>query len=539
MTTLAQDGRWNAAWRAQALPELAATDWDLIVVGGGISGAGILREAARRGWKCLLIEQRDFAWGTSSRSSKMVHGGLRYIAKGQLALTRDSVRERQRLLTEAAGLVEPLSFIFPHYRGGFPGPRVFGGLLALYDALAGKRNHLYYPLQELRYLLPGLRDEGLLGATQFFDAVTDDARLVLRVLGEARGDGGVAVNGLRVVELLREGDAVVGVLVEDTETGQRLSLRSRAVAQATGAWADELRRKTGLEHIRPLRGSHLLLPAWRLPLAHALSFMHGADGRPVFVFPWEGATVIGTTDLDHTEGLNTDACISAAEVEYLLAACAQQFAAAQITRKDVLSSWAGVRPVVTDGQPSSAGTKPSDEKREHALWIEPGCVTLAGGKLTTFRLLALEVLQACAAFVGQPVTDVGSAVFRPQPELLLAGLSNSQQRRLAGRYGRELPRVAALLAQVGSETVGATETLWAELAFAAEHELVLHLDDLLLRRTRLGLLLAGGALAELPRIRSLCQPRLGWDDARWMREQQDYLSLWQRCYSLPVAPANQ
>ena len=163
---------WNAAWRERALPELAARDWDLIVVGGGISGAGILREAARRGWKCLLIEQRDFAWGTSSRSSKMVHGGLRYIAKGQLGLTRDSVRERQRLLSEAPGLVDPLSFLFPHYQGAFPGPRVFGGLLALYDALAGKRNHLYYPLQQLRYLTPGLREPGLQGATQFYDAVT-------------------------------------------------------------------------------------------------------------------------------------------------------------------------------------------------------------------------------------------------------------------------------------------------------------------------------------------------------------------------------
>jgi glycerol-3-phosphate dehydrogenase len=531
--------RWSAEWRAEALPELVVTDWDLIVVGGGISGAGILREAARRGWKCLLIEQRDFAWGTSSRSSKMVHGGLRYIAKGQFALTRDSVRERQRLLTEAAGLVEPLSFIFPHYQGCFPGPKVFGGLLALYDALAGKRNHLYYPLQQLRYLLPGLRDEGLLGATQFFDAVTDDARLVMRVLGEARGDGGVAVNGLRVIELLREADVVVGVRVEDSETGQQFNLRSRAVAQATGAWADELRRKTGLEHIRPLRGSHLLLPAWRLPLAHALSFMHADDGRPVFVFPWEGATVIGTTDLDHAEALNRDACITVAEVDYLLGACAQQFAGAQISRTDVLSSWAGVRPVVTDGQPATAGKKPSDEKREHALWIEPGCVTLAGGKLTTFRLLALEVLHACAAFVGQPVSDVGSAVFRPQPELSLAGLNSRQQRRLAGRYGRELPTVAHYVAEVGTELVGATETLWAELAFAAEHELVLHLDDLLLRRTRLGLLLAGGAAAELPRIRQLCQARLGWDDARWTLEQQNYLSLWQRCYSLPAAHSEQ
>ena len=529
---------WNAAWRERALPELAARDWDLIVVGGGISGAGILREAARRGWKCLLIEQRDFAWGTSSRSSKMVHGGLRYIAKGQLGLTRDSVRERQRLLSEAPGLVDPLSFLFPHYQGAFPGPRVFGGLLALYDALAGKRNHLYYPLQQLRYLTPGLREPGLQGATQFYDAVTDDARLVLRVLGEARADGGEALNGLRVVELLREGERVIGVRVEDGESGQSFDLRSRAVAQATGAWADQLRRKTGLEHIRPLRGSHLLLPAWRLPLVHALSFMHAEDKRPVFVFPWEGATVIGTTDLDHAESLNLDAHITAAEVDYLLTACDQQFPAAQIGRADVLSSWAGVRPVVSDGQLATAGKKPSDEKREHALWVEPGCVTLAGGKLTTFRLLALEVLQACAGFVGRPVEDSGSAVFTAVPALALPGLSAIQQRRLAGRYGRALPQVAECLAQLGAQTVGASETLWAELAFAAEHELVLHLDDLLLRRTRLGLLLARGGEAELPRIRELCQARLGWDDSRWAREQQNYLNLWQRCYSLPADTAS-
>src|SRR5690606_3090861 len=154
-------------------------------------------------------------------------------------------------------------------------------------------------------------------------------------------------------------------------------LRSRAVAQATGAWADRL-RQPGNGRIRPLRGSHLLLPSWRLPVAHAFSFMHAADGRPVFVFPWEGATVIGTTDLDHADDLDTEAAISVEEVDYLLAACAQQFPTAQVSRADVLSTWAGVRPVVSDG---NAGLKPSDEKREHALWIEPGSVTLAGGKL--------------------------------------------------------------------------------------------------------------------------------------------------------------
>jgi len=521
---------WNAAWREQALPELAARDWDLIVVGGGISGAGILREAARRGWTCLLLEQRDFAWGTSSRSSKMVHGGLRYIAKGQLALTRDSVRERQRLLQEAPGLVDPLSFIMAHYRGGFPGPRVFGGLLAVYDALAGKRNHLYYPLQQLRYLAPGIKEDGLLGGTRFFDAVTDDARLVQRVLGEARAEGGEALNGMRVVELLREGGRVTGVLAEDSETGLRYGFNTRAVAQATGAWADQLRRKTGLEHIRPLRGSHLLLPAWRLPVAHAFSFMHAADKRPVFVFPWEGATVIGTTDLDHPAPLAEEARISPDEVAYLLDACAQQFPAADIQASDVLSTWAGVRPVVSDGAP---GRKPSDEKREHAIWVEPGCVTLAGGKLTTFRLLALEVLQACAPFVGQAVDDGGAATFVSVPSQPMPALSPAQHKRLMGRYGRALPQVLALIEELGIEPVAGTDTLWAELAWAAGQELVLHLDDLLLRRTRLGLLLARGAAAELPRIRALCQARLGWSDARWQQEETSYLALWQQCYSLP------
>lgn len=525
---------WNAAWRRQALAELAGRDWDLIVVGGGITGAGILREAARRGWRCLLLEQRDFAWGTSSRSSKMVHGGLRYIAKGQVGLTRDSVRERQRLLGEAPGLVEPLSFIMPHYRGGFPGPKVFGGLLAVYDALAGKRNHLYYPLQQLRYLAPGLKEEGLLGGTRFADAVVDDARLVMRVLDEARADGGEALNGLRVLELRRDGGRVTGLLAEDREGAGRFAFRAGAVALATGAWADRLRRMEGDEHIRPLRGSHLLLPAWRLPVAHAFSFMHRADKRPVFVFPWEGATVVGTTDLDHGDGLDGDARISRAELDYLLEACAQQFPAARIGEADVRSTWAGVRPVVASG--AAQQKKPSDEKREHALWSEPGCVTLAGGKLTTFRLLALEVLRACAPMLGKTLEDSPEPIFAAAPEVDLPGLGPQQRRRLAGRHGRNLAQLAGLLAQVGNGRVSDSDCLWAELAWAAEGELVLHLDDLLLRRTRLGLLLAHGGAAELPAIRALCQARLGWDDARWSEEERAYLDLWRRCYSLP-APA--
>jgi glycerol-3-phosphate dehydrogenase len=524
---------WNAAWRQQILPTLAEETWDLIVIGGGISGAGILREAARRGWRCLLLEQRDFAWGTSSRSSKMVHGGLRYIAKGQWRLTRDSVRERQRLLDEAPGLVEPMSFMMPHYRGGFPGPRVLGGLLSVYDALAGRRSHRFHDAQQLRYLAPGVKGNDLLGGTCFVDALTDDARLVMRVLSEARAEGAVVVNGVRVEQLLRENGRVCGVQIEDCETGSSLQLRCGVLAVATGAWAERLRPTEAPRQLRPLRGSHLLLPGWRLPVAQAFTFLHERDRRPVFVFPWEGATVVGTTDLDHREDLDQSASISGEELDYLLAACTQQFPGAEVTANDVLSTWSGVRPVV--GSAGAHHDKPSNETREHVLWQEPGCVTLAGGKLTTFRPQAIEVLKACAAMLERPFVDDAAPVFAAVPVQAIPELSSHQWRRLTGRHGRELPRLAQLIKDVGHATVGATDTLWAELAFACESEMVLHLDDLLLRRTRLGLLLPRGGEDYFTAIRHLCQPRLGWSDDHWQQEEQRYRALWQRHHGLPDA----
>jgi glycerol-3-phosphate dehydrogenase len=524
---------WNAAWRQQVLPTLAEETWDLIVIGGGISGAGILREAARRGWRCLLLEQRDFAWGTSSRSSKMVHGGLRYIAKGQWRLTRDSVRERQRLLDEAPGLVEPMSFMMPHYRGGFPGPRVLGGLLSVYDALAGRRSHRFHDAQQLRYLAPGVKESDLLGGTSFVDALTDDARLVMRVLSEARADGAVVINGVRVEQLMRENGRVCGVQVEDCEAGTSLQLRCGVLAVATGAWAERLRPTEAPRQLRPLRGSHLLLPGWRLPVAQAFTFLHERDRRPVFVFPWEGATVVGTTDLDHHKDLDQSASISNEELDYLLAACTQEFPGANVTANDVLSTWSGVRPVV--GSAGAQQDKPSNETREHVLWQEPGCVTLAGGKLTTFRPQAIEVLKACAAMLERPFVDDAAPVFAAVPVQAIPELSSHQWRRLTGRHGRDLPKLAQLIKEIGHATVGATDTLWAELAFACESEMVLHLDDLLLRRTRLGLLLPRGGEEYFAAIRQLCQPRLAWSDEHWQQEIQRYRALWQRHHGLPDA----
>jgi len=523
---------WNAAWRQQALPKLAAQSWDLLVIGGGINGAGILREAARQGFKCLLLEQRDFAFGTSSRSSKMVHGGLRYIAKGDWRLTRDAVRERERLLKEAPGLIEPLPYLMPHYRYKIPGRFIFGVLLTLYDLFAKTSRHHYYNPQQLTLLAPGINHERLTGGTCFFDAGVDDARLVLRVLDEGREDGGEALNGVQVLELLRENGRVVGVKAKDSENGETFELRSQMVALATGAWADRLAGGKGEQHIRPLRGSHIVLPGWRLPVAYSFTCMHPDDGRPVFIFPWEGATVIGTTDLDHQDDLDNEARITQAELNYLLKLCAHQFPQAGIVAEDLLSSFAGVRPVISSGQ---AGKRPSDESREHALWTEPGAVTLAGGKLTTFRLLAREVLKACAAQMGRPLQLTDAPVFSAVPFVSSQKLSSEQSRRLAARHGRNFPRLLELIGEIGSERIGATDFIWAELALAAERELVLHLDDLLLRRTRLGLLLAEGARAWLSRIRALCQPRLGWDDDRWQHEQFRWLALWRQYYSLPSA----
>ncbi|MDY0248945.1 MAG: glycerol-3-phosphate dehydrogenase/oxidase [Pseudomonas sp.] len=541
--SIAQQNNWTQAWREQVVPRLAAQTWDLIVIGGGITGAGIIREAAKRGWRCLLVEQRDFAWGTSSRSSKMVHGGLRYISQGEFALTRDSVRERQRLLDDQAGLVEPLPFLYPHYHGEFPGRWVFSAVLRLYDGFAGQSLQQFHPAWQVPMVVDGLQQENLDGASQFQDALTDDARLVMHVLAEARALGACVVSNLRVLERLYDDSnetsderPIIGVRIEDRLTGGQFDLSCKALAQATGVWTDAAGLSQQRQHIRPLRGSHMLLPSWRLPVSQSVSFKHPIDKRLMFIFPWEGATVIGTTDIDHTDDLNQEASISQAEVDYLLAGCAKVFPSAQISESDILSTWSGVRPIVV--KTTGGEQKPSDASREHVLWIEPGCVSLAGGKLTTFRLLALEMLQACAAFNGcsmQETAQTQALLVSRSLGDCLSGLSGRVQRRLYGRYRVNWSDFCKVFQQVGAQQVSNTPIYWAELAYACEHELVIHLDDLLLRRTRLGLLLAQGGVAVLEQVRELCQPRLAWDDQRWVEEQQRYLSIYQQFYSLPGA----
>jgi glycerol-3-phosphate dehydrogenase len=515
--------------RPALLAQLAQGEWDLLVVGGGITGAGLCREASRRGWRVALIEQRDFAWGTSSRSSKLVHGGLRYLKEGQFSLTLHSVRERRRLMDQAPELIEPQSFLMADCPGRKPSVRSLGLGLALYDWMAGQRNHGYFDNHAAELLAPGLAPKDMRGVTIYHDAKVDDARLVLRVLMEAERDSALTLNYARAGALLMDGTRVSGVRMDDVESCQSFEVKARAVINATGVWADGLRAEVGGKPmLRPLRGSHLVTPYWRLPVAQSISLMHPQDGRPVFFYPWEGATLIGTTDIDHRDDLQQEASITEQEIDYLLLAVNDHFPHSALTRVDIVACYAGVRPVVDDGSGN-----PSKAPREHVVLDEAGLITVCGGKLTTFRTMAQDALALAADKVGKPFARDEGAVFSPAAALD-PRWSGALRWRLAARYGFRAAQFGAMAENGDFETVPGTQTLWLELRIAALHEAVVHLDDLLLRRTRLGILLARGGLDHEPRIRALCQKALGWGDARWQAEVARYRALIEAHYSLPA-----
>lgn len=519
---------------------------DLLVIGGGITGAGIALEGARRGFEVLLVEARDFAAGTSSRSSKLIHGGLRYLSHGQLAVTREAVRERRRLLLDAPGLVEPQRFLMAHYAGRAPGRLAMHLGLALYDWLGGTRTRSFHSRAECLTLAPHAARADLIGGSSYLDAKTDDARLVLRVLQEARGLGARTCNYVAVRELLRDAQGVCGARLSSTDTGTAdsahagtssapIDVHARCVVNATGVWADTLRTQLGVHpKLRPLRGSHLLLPLWRLPVAHAISLMHPRDGRPVFAYPWEGVALVGTTDLDHAAALDEEPRITPEEVTYLLEALHFAFPRLDLSARDVLATFAGVRPVLAGG-----AAEPSKETRDFAIVAEQGLVTVMGGKLTTFRAIAHEALRRVAARLppsaGKVVASGADVIFAPTPpSARLAGVPAWLRSRLQGRYGHSADAVIACAGPSELERVPGTLTLWAELRWAARAEAVQHLDDLLLRRTRLGLLCRGGAAEWLPHVKPIAQQELNWGEQRWNAECERYLSIIESCYSLPA-----
>lgn len=507
-------------------------DWDIIIIGGGITGAGVLREARRRGYRALLLEQQDFSWGTSSRSSKMVHGGLRYLAAGDLKLTKESVQERQRLLNEAPGLVDPISFYFTFRKGKFPGRIAMKVILTIYDFFAGAQDNRYCNNNELLQRFKGLDEHKLQGASCYTDAMVDDSRLVLRVLQDSIDDGGYALNYTKVEDLLLTDGKVSGVTVEDTVNSASINLTAPVVINATGAWADRLRNVVNSEkRIRPLRGSHVVISKSLYPVTDVMTFLHVDDKRGVFVYPWEGTTVIGTTDLDHDDDLDLEASISEQEVDYLLKAFNSQFPDNELKHSDVLSTWAGVRPVIG----AEKSKDPSKERRDHAVWSDNGLITVSGGKLTTFRLIALDALAAAKDNLPTAKEFVDDRVFST-PKISAQSLSpanHSWGQRLLGRYGEKAFDLANDSSLEDQQNLGDTEFSLAECRWAVQHEAVEHLDDLLLRRTRLGMCLPNGGITLYPALKDIFLSNRSWDDERWQKEVNRYEKIWKNHYSLP------
>ena len=520
----------EALW--QDLMSGSAGEWDIIVVGGGITGSGILREAVRSGYKTLLVEQGDFAWGSSSRSSKMVHGGLRYLAAGKFSLTRHALQERESLINQAPHLVERLGYYFPLYRNRFP-PRFAAGLLFwLYDRLAGIRDHRRVDNSQLQKVFSQLDTSGLNGAYYYTDAITDDARLALRVLQESVRAGGFLRNYTKATGLIEGKGRVHGITVEDVETGRKLSLQARVVINATGAWAERLGKasKMGLK-IRPQRGSHLLLSAEKFSVSHAVFLLHPSDGRRLFIYPWEGRTVIGTTDIYHPRDLDTAASITSEELDYLLAAARQLFPQRPPGREDVISSWSGVRPIITSGRSGN----PSKASREHKVWTQEGLVSCSGGKLTTFHHMALDVLSKAEKYLPPAEKSLDERIFTCPSQSGKDIMPDDPDRgdRLLGRYGADASLLLNSAPNAEHQAIPGTMTCLAQVRWALKHESVVHLDDLMLRRTRLGLLLENGGDAILDDIRRLFINVLDWSGEQWQSELVRYREIILRHYTIP------
>jgi glycerol-3-phosphate dehydrogenase len=525
-------GKANATAALCAIKDLSQ-DWNLVVVGGGITGAGVFQQAVRMGLKVLLVEQNDYASGTSSRSSKLVHGGLRYLKEGRFFLTRDAVKQRERLLKEAPGLVTPLTFLVPVYKEHGPGKWALEAGLAIYDLIAKKRQHQFYNPSEFVACVPAIEQKGLIGGFQFVDAQVDDARLVLRLITDGIRQGGQALNYTQVVAVNRDREGKVsGVTIRDAQSGRTLALHTPAVINATGCWAEFLHPSPKPQlHIRPLRGSHIIFPASKIPISQAVSFIHPRDQRALFLLPWEGAVILGTTDLDHPYSLSREPVITSDEVAYLMEGLNTLFPSLALSAKACLSTMAGVRPVLSQGN-----RDPSQESREHAVWVDHGLITVTGGKLTTFGLLAADALKAAKPFLSADWNSIPEAVLFGEPLPFQEAphpLSAAQWQCLCGRYGEAALEIVHNADPRDLEMVPGTRTLWAEFAYAARHEQVRCLGDLMLRRLRVGLLTPHGGREHLGRIRRLCEPALTWGRRRWRREIREYLDHWQMAHGLP------
>jgi glycerol-3-phosphate dehydrogenase len=531
--------------RSDALATLGSDSFDVAVVGGGITGAGVALDAASRGYSVALVERSDFAAGTSSRSSKLVHGGLRYLQNFDLGLVREALLERSLLVELAPHLVTPLPLLVPSFEGKRP-DRMTGVGLNMYDVMSWRRGrdeeewsparHRTIAGDETVEMIPALAGRDPSAAYLFYDCQTDDARLVLTVLGEAERFGAVCANGCEVTGLVERGGRAAGVLVRDTSGGGEFELSATNVVNATGVWADRLRpdeiyNEEEVPRIRPSRGTHVTLPREALDVRAGVIVPAG-DGRTVFVLPWLGRTLVGTTDNDY-EGSLEHVPPGAEDVAYLLEAV-NGFFGTELGPSDLTGAYAGVRPLISTGDPK----KSVDISRKAELYeTSSGLVTITGGKLTTWRRMAKMAVDRIVEREGREAACRTHEIPLGQPEEPEAlphveGVDEESRAHLATRYGHAAQyvlRLAEAAPKLARRISPALPDILAEAAFAAAHEQARTVADVLLRRTRLGLLDARALTApgaEPPQaVARAMAAQLGWDEARIARAVEDWHGL--------------
>jgi glycerol-3-phosphate dehydrogenase len=528
------------------LANLTSQPADLLVIGGGINGAGIARDAAMRGLRTILVEQNDLASGTSSRSSRLIHGGLRYLEQGEFGMVLEANRERRTLQRIAPHLVWPLPFVFPVHRGDRISRWQLAAGMMLYDVLALFRNVRPHRMLGKRGMLeaePMLRDRGLLGGARYFDAQCDDARLVIATARSAIHHDALVANYMAVVALERTAGRVVGAVLEDRLTGERGVVRASVVVNATGPWTDQLRRLEdagAAPLIQPTKGVHVVVDRSRLDHREAIAFTSPIDGRVMFVLPWGDLSYIGTTDTDSSESPD-DLSVSTHDIVYLLRSANARFPSARLSVEDVRATWAGLRPLVMDREQRAT----SHRSREHAIVHgSGGMLTVAGGKLTTYRSMAAQVVDHAMRDLrhraGRPRHAEARTDEEPLPGGETADLSQFRERGL--ELGIPAPSVEHLLRHYGTEAAGIFNlggadrrllnpllpphpAIEAEVMHAVRRELAQTVEDVLVRRFHLYYEHPEQGVPAAPRVAQLMGEELGWDPARVEEEAERYRSF--------------
>ncbi len=529
--------------RVRQLERLSTEAFDILVIGGGVSGVAVARDAARRGYRTALIEAADFAQGTSSRSSRLVHGGLRYLEHFEFDLVFEASQERRTLLNIAPHLVRPLEFLFPIFEDGRVGKLKLDAGLWLYDALALFRNIERHQMLEPGEVLsrePRLRTEGLMGGARYFDAQVDDTRLVVTTAVAAREAGAALANRVEAVEIQTGNWPGHRVVARDAETGENLEIDTLTIVNATGPWTEQTLERAGAgggARIVPSRGTHIHVPRDRIGHQHAFIFEAPSDERVMFVLPWrDDLTLIGTTD-DLHDGPPEDVAATREDVAYLLEATNHLFPHARLTRADVLSAWAGLRPLVAPpptGKPGAGGDEEVGAlSREFEVREGPdGLFTLMGGKLTSHRAMAEETIDLVGQLLetagvnaerkcdtdrvplpGGGVNDLDELRRQVSEKAAALGVTDGGAARLARAYGTQADGVLGLVErrpQLAAPILEGRPHILAEAVYAVHQEFARHVEDILYRRTRVGLETRNGVEEAARRTAAVIGPELGW-----------------------------